>query len=37
MSRKEVIQAVVFFAIMIICVVIGGHIDYEFIQAGLIP
>lgn len=37
MTRKDKIQMAVFLIIFVLAVAYGGHIDYEFIQAGLIP
>lgn len=37
MSRKEKIQVAILVAVFLIAILYGGHIDYEFIQAGLIP
>jgi hypothetical protein len=37
MSKKEKLQALLFLSVFIVAVLLAGHIDYEFINAGLIP
>ena len=37
MNKKELLQGLLFIVLLAVLIMIGGHIDYQFIEAGYIP
>ena len=37
MNKKEMLQGLLFLAIIVLLILAGGAIDYQFIQAGYVP
>lgn len=37
MNKKELLQGLLLITVLVVLIMIGGHIDYQFIEAGYIP